>query len=99
MTRGKAEEPVTGDMFSLNNGTVVTGLLAVALVLPNLLFSGTWWYESLHIIKWAAVFIPVGLLVFAAGYRIASGRGRDPVLDPFGVVWLFLVLLLLMQPL
>ncbi|HDQ92680.1 MAG TPA: hypothetical protein ENN89_01005, partial [Synergistetes bacterium] len=83
----------------MSDGFMVTVLLAIVLVLPNLLFSGTWWYESLHIIKWAAAFIPVGLLVFAAGLRIASGRAKDPVIDPFGALWLFLALLLLLQPL
>ncbi len=80
---------------------ISTSLMFVILVLPNIVFSGVFWFETLHLMKWAAVFIPAGFLVAASGFRLAfSSRARNIfVLDPFAVLWLLLVLFVLMQPL
>lgn len=77
-----------------------SSLLFISLVLPNLVFSGNFWFDSLHILKWAAVFFPIGILLTIAGLRLAILKEvrESFVLDPFGAIWLLLALLLLIQP-
>ncbi|MDO9507818.1 MAG: O-antigen ligase family protein [Thermovirgaceae bacterium] len=77
------------------------GFLFISLVLPNIVFSGLFWFESLHLMKWVTAFLPIGILVAIAGLRIIFLKEvrKSFVLDPFGAVWLFLALLLLLQPL
>ncbi|MBP8995951.1 MAG: O-antigen ligase family protein [Synergistales bacterium] len=86
---------------SLAPGSLATVLLFFALSVPNLVFSGPFWYEALHLMKWAAVFIPVGFLIALAGMRITFMKGvrEGFVLDPFGAAWLSVVLFLILQPL
>lgn len=78
-----------------------TIILFFALAAPNLVFSGPFWFETLHLMKWASAFVPVALLLAVAGARIALMRDvrKGFVLDPFGAIWLFLVLFLILQPL
>lgn len=85
---------------SLAPGSLATVLLFFALSVPNLVFSGPFWYEALHLMKWAAVFIPVGFLIALAGMRITFMKGvrEGFVLDPFGAAWLSVVLFLILQP-
>ena len=80
---------------------VATVLILFVLSVPNLVFSGAFWFETLHLMKWAVVFVPAGVLVAVAGARIAFIKDvrNSFVLDPFGAVWLFLVLFLVLQPL
>lgn len=86
---------------SLVPDPTLTVLLFAALVLPNIVFSGNFWFESLHLLKWATAFAPIGILVLIAGLRVVfMERVRENfILDPFGVLWLFVVLFLLLQPL
>jgi len=55
---------------SLVPDPTLTVLLFAALVLPNIVFSGNFWFESLHLLKWAAAFAPIGILVLIAGLRV-----------------------------
>jgi O-antigen ligase len=68
---------------------------------PNLVFSGRYWYDTLHIMKWAVTMVPIGALTLAAGITLASRELEwvDFVLDPFGALWLILVLFVTAQPL
>ncbi|MDR1019300.1 MAG: O-antigen ligase family protein [Synergistaceae bacterium] len=68
---------------------------------PNLVFSGRYWFDTLHIMKWAVTMVPIGVLALAAGVILASRRLEqvDFVLDPFGALWLVLVLFVTAQPL
>ena len=65
----------------------------ISLALPNLVYSGVSWYDTLHIVKWAAAGIPVGVAILAAGLRLAYyGRKRiDMRIDLFGTLWLALL--------
>ena len=92
--------------FRPESGRIVPEPVATVLILfmlsaPNLVFSGAFWFETLHLMKWATVFVPAGVLVAVAGARIAfiEDVRNSFVLDPFGTVWLFLVLFLVLQPL
>ena len=75
-------------------------LFFLAFVLPNLVFSGPWFYSTLHLMKWAVVFFPLAFAGMAAGYGILR-RGTKATgfrLDGFAVLWLFLLLYVTMQP-
>ncbi|MCL2009303.1 MAG: O-antigen ligase family protein [Synergistaceae bacterium] len=65
----------------------------VSLALPNLVYSGLSWYDTLHIVKWAVAAIPVGIAALAAGGRMVFyGRERvDLKIDLFGTLWLTLL--------
>ena len=71
------------------------------LTIPNIIFSGSFWYESLFLAKWFAVFVPLGVLGLFYGIFILKGSNFDnqPEIDPFGAAWFLLVILLLFQPL
>ncbi|MDR1515732.1 MAG: O-antigen ligase family protein [Synergistaceae bacterium] len=68
---------------------------------PNLVFSGRYWFDTLHIMKWTVTMLPIGILTLIAGSVLASRElGKvDFVLDPFGALWLILVLFVTAQPL
>ncbi len=75
-------------------------LFFLAFVLPNLVFSGPWFYSTLHLMKWAVVFFPLAIAGMAAGYMIMK-RGTKVTgfrLDGFAILWLFLLLYVTMQP-
>ncbi|HPC75402.1 MAG TPA: O-antigen ligase family protein [Synergistales bacterium] len=97
----KGDGPFRSGKASLVPEPLATMILFFMLSVPNLVFSGPFWYEALHLMKWAAVFVPVGFLIALAGMRIVLMKGvrEDFLLDPFGAAWLFLVLFLILQPL
>jgi O-antigen ligase len=68
---------------------------------PNLVFSGRYWFDTLHLMKWTVTMVPIGVLTLVAGITLAyRGLGKvDFVLDPFGALWLILVLFVTAQPL
>ena len=72
----------------------------ISLVLPNLVFSGPYFYSTLHLAKWAVALVPVALCGIAAGIRIAvKGTVRTSFrIDGFAFVWLILLLYVTMQP-
>jgi len=72
----------------------------ISLVFPNLVFSGPYFYSTLHLAKWAVALVPVALCGIAAGIRIAvKGTVRTSFrIDGFAFVWLLLLLYVTMQP-
>jgi O-antigen ligase len=76
-------------------------LVLVSLSLPNLVFSGTFWFQTLHIMKWFVAMLPIGILAAILGVRLLrSGSGViDFKVDIFGWIWLFFVLYVTAQPL
>lgn len=77
-----------------------TLLLFISLVLPNLVFSGPWFYSTLHLMKWAVALVPVALCGLLAGLSVAArGTIRTAfTIDGFAVVWLLLILYVTAQP-
>lgn len=73
----------------------------VSFVLPNLVFSGTFFFSTLHLMKWTATLAPLAVLGAVAGFRaLRYGTERTGFrLDGFAVVWLALLLYLTVQPL
>lgn len=76
-------------------------LVFVALTVPNLVFSGPAWFQTLHLLKWAVAFLPVAVMTVVAGINLTKNGALKTgfVLDPFGAIWLLLLLFLSLQPL
>ncbi|MCR4819469.1 MAG: O-antigen ligase family protein [Fretibacterium sp.] len=80
--------------------SILLPLWCVALVLPNLVYSGVLFADTLHILKWTVAGAPVALAVFAAGLRlIRFGREIELKIDIFGVLWGLLLAYCVLQPL
>lgn len=72
-----------------------------AFAVPNLVFSGEFFFSTLHLMKWAVAMIPPTLVGLWAGFRVLR-RGTTATgfrLDGFSVVWLALLLYMTVQPL
>lgn len=75
-------------------------LLFISLVLPNLVFSGPYFYSTLHLMKWAAALVPVALWGLWTGGTVAV-RGAVATrfsIDSFATLWLLLLLYVTAQP-
>lgn len=72
----------------------------ISFSLPNLVFSGRHWFDTLHIMKWTVTMVPVGIVAVVAGLRLAwyGAKRTRFVMDPFGAIWLLLLLLITLQP-
>ena len=94
--------PLTGEAVSnpLVPDWIFEGLVTLSLTLPNLVFSGMHWYDTLHLMKWFVTLVPVGVLSVLAGARLARyGTERTGfVLDPLGTLWVGVLLFLSLQP-
>ena len=80
---------------------VVFPLLLIALAVPNLVFSGLSWFDTLHLMKWVVTAVPVALCWVVAGSRVAW-YGADRLnfrWDAFGLAWFFMLLYFAIQPL
>ncbi len=75
-------------------------LLFISLVLPNLVFSGPYFYSTLHLMKWAVALVPVALCGLLAGLSVTvRGTVRTAfTIDGFAVIWLLLLLYVTAQP-
>ncbi|HPI98224.1 MAG TPA: O-antigen ligase family protein, partial [Synergistales bacterium] len=76
-------------------------LSIIALGLPNIVFSGKFWFQTLHMMKWFVAMVPVAVLAILAGYRLLRHGNRDRSfrVDVFGWIWLMLLLYVTAQPL
>jgi O-antigen polymerase len=68
-------------------------LIFISLALPNLIYSGTSWFDTLHIMKWTFTMVPVAIISLWSGVMLAyRGPERyDFKLDLFGWIWLFML--------
>jgi len=75
-------------------------VLFVSLVLPNLVFSGPYFFSTLHLMKWAVALVPVALCGLLAGLSVTvRGTVRSAfTIDGFAVIWLLLLLYVTAQP-
>ena len=76
-------------------------LIFITLAVPNLIYSGLDWYDTLHIMKWAWAMLPVAFLSLAAGIvLLIYGPERTGFkFDPFAALWLIFIIFISMQPL
>jgi O-antigen ligase len=72
----------------------------ISFAAPNLVFSGRYWFDTLHIMKWTVAMVPIGVLTLFAGVVLATCplSRVDFILDPFGAIWLILALFVTAQP-
>lgn len=76
-------------------------LWLISLALPNLIYSGVKFADTLHIIKWTVTGVPIAIAVFIAGLRLII-YGKDKInikLDLFAVIWAFILAYCSLQPL
>jgi O-antigen ligase len=102
---GKPLEP-PAPLFSLSPlplvpAAVLAPLWCISLALPNLVYSGVYWYDTLHLIKFFVAGVPVGIAAAVAGARLVLyGRKRiDFKVDLFGAIWLGLLAYVALQQL
>lgn len=75
-------------------------LISIPFILPNLVFSGLNWFDTLHLLKWFTALVPLALLLIVAGVRLLR-YGTEKmafVIDPFGWIWFIFILFLTFQP-
>jgi O-antigen ligase len=81
--------------------SILAPLWFISLALPNLVYSGVYWYDTLHLIKWVVAGVPVAVALIVAGARLVR-HGREELdfkVDLFGVIWLGLLAYTMMQSL
>lgn len=76
-------------------------LALVALALPNLIFSGSSFFDTLHVMKWVFAMGPIAVMAIVGGLLllIYGARGGRLKLDPFSKLWLAMLLYVTAQPL
>lgn len=63
-------------------------LFAISLCVPNLVYSGVMFADTLHILKWAIAGVPVALAVIVLGLRLLRYGSRVTLnFDIFSVLW------------
>ena len=85
---GKAAGAALNARLPLVPPALLIPLWFAALALPNLVYSGVVFYDTLHIMKWTVAGLPVAAALFVAGWRLALyGRERiDFGVDLFGAL-------------
>lgn len=103
MRRTKGAGNIT--IISRESELISAPLLAVAFVisfcLPNLVFSGRSFFDTLHIMKWTVTMVPIGVLTVILGVKLALNGKRDGCIsiDPFCAVLLIILAFITLQPL
>ncbi|MDD4835982.1 MAG: O-antigen ligase family protein [Dethiosulfovibrio sp.] len=74
--------------------------VAVSLALPNLIYSGVFFFQTLHLMKWTVTLVPIALACLVAGTVLAwRGPERSNVrVDLFGWIWFALLIYVTVQP-
>lgn len=91
--------------YSKNNffayGSFFLLAFCVSFTLPNLVFSGAFFFTDLHLLKWVVTLTPLALIGVAVGYRLSryGAEATSFTLDAFGLLWFLLLLYTGAQPL
>lgn len=75
--------------------------VAVSLALPNLIYSGVYFFQTLHLMKWTFALAPIGIMSLLIG-TLMAWKGADTAkvkVDLFGWIWFALVIYMTLQPL
>ena len=80
---------------------ILMPLWFISLALPNLIYSGINFADTLHILKWTVTGVPIAVAVFVAGMRLLKyGRERINIrIDLFGSIWAVILTYCSLQPL
>ncbi|MEG1641756.1 MAG: O-antigen ligase family protein [Synergistaceae bacterium] len=97
----KQEKVTTGQNIKteLMPSTCFYILMAITMALPNLVYSGTSWFDTLHIIKWTVTMVPIAIISIYTGTRLAllGTEKTDFKIDLFGWSWLLMLLYVSIQ--
>ncbi|MBQ7155675.1 MAG: O-antigen ligase family protein [Synergistaceae bacterium] len=75
-------------------------LWAVSLCVPNIIYSGVKFADTLHILKWAITGVPVAIAVFVAGIRLFRNGERITLnFDLFAIMWAIVLAYCALMPL
>lgn len=76
-------------------------LIFISLALPNLIYSGVTWFDTLHIMKWGWTMLPIAVISLVGGATLCVfGPERTNFrLDLFGWIWFGLLAFVSLQPL
>ncbi len=75
-------------------------LFTCCLALPNLIYSGEKFFQTLHLMKWAFSLVPVALMALTwGGEALVKGKGSPLRIDFFGTAWLLCLIPVSAQPL
>lgn len=80
---------------------ILLPLWFISLALPNLVYSGIKFADTLHVIKWTVTGVPIAIAVFIAGLRLLI-YGKDKIrfkIDLFAIIWAVLLAYSALQPL
>ena len=83
------------------NAGILLFLWSISLGLPNIIYSGVSFADTLHIIKWAVTGVPIGIALVLVGIRMLR-YGQDRLklnIDVFGLIWLMILVYCVFQPL
>lgn len=90
---------------SLGQKKVVPGrifylLVFISLGLPNLVFSGLGWFDTLHIMKWFSAMVPIAVITMIGGLTLViyGNERTDFKIDHFGWLWLIMLAYISVQP-
>lgn len=93
-------EPLAAEMVWTFRDCWYFLLFAASLALPNLIYSGGTFFQTLHLMKWVFSLVPVGLLALSCGGNVfTEGRDTPVKIDFLGVVWLLYLIFVTVQPL
>lgn len=76
-------------------------LIFISLAVPNLVFSGPHWFDTLHIMKWFVAMVPIAAICIITGlYLLVYGRRGEVKfeVDTFTLIWLVMLLYITIQP-
>ncbi len=96
----KKNLPVKDLSLPLVPAGLLLPLWFISLALPNLIYSGIRFADTLHILKWAITGVPVAIAVLVAGVRLFF-YGRERInfkIDLFGVIWALILAYCTLQP-
>lgn len=76
-------------------------MVFIALAIPNLIFSGPYWFDTLHIMKWTFAMVPVAAVSFFTGiFLLIYGKRTDYFkVDGFGLIWILMLAYITLQAL
>ncbi len=94
-------EPSVVSKVSLVPRLLSVCAFSISFILPNLVFSGPYFFDALHLMKWATSLAPIAVLGVIAGYGAVRHGPRNTQfrLDGFAAVWLLLLVYVTIQPL
>lgn len=80
---------------------ILMPLWFISLAMPNLIYSGVNFADTLHILKWTVTGVPVAVAVFIAGIRLLIYK-TDRIkikFDIFALIWAAILIYCALQPL